>query len=570
MPSPPHSAREGKQKLTLVRDGHVAAPQVVRARPRPERPATPLQPGQVEEAFRALAEKIASGTDGGDPEGAALGVVQRLAGCRACFVVRDDAEKQRLLVSTVRGRNDERITAVGHGEGPAGRAFSARRVEREPGVAAAPLGAGGTVTGCLVLLSPRFAVSDDLMAALAAHVSAAGQVARLRDDGARRTKDLQTAVAGLRGLEKTREDLLANVSHDLKNPLTAVKAYLDMLSRPRMGELNARQSEAVEACRRNVDRLVRMINELLLVSRLQSGRMELADRPFGLKGVADEATRSLAAVAAQAKVKLRVAPSAEVFVRGDRPRVLEAVYALAENGVHRCRANGSVEVAISTSGPELARLTVRDDGPGMGENELKHLFDTFHRSSWRGRRSHAGLGLALAAKIAHLHGGRIEAESQKGEGSRLAIYLPMFAGPLSAPTADAMPRDGGILVVEDEPDCRDVLCQVLEMEGYRVTATGSASDARALLAEARPAAVLLDLRLAEEDGRAVLHHIRETPYLADVAVYLISGARDLASLSEGRGIDRIDGFFEKPLHLPRVLDTLATVVRPTGPLDPAD
>ncbi len=138
----------------------------------------------------------------------------------------------------------------------------------------------------------------------------------------------------------------------------------------------------------------------------------------------------------------------------------------------------------------------------------------------------------------------------------------MFAGAVAAAEHPRSPECGCILLVEDDADCREVLAQVLELEGYRVVSCESASKARATLERMRPALVLLDLRLSEEDGMSVLHQIRGTPELADVAVYIISGARDVAALSSGTGLDRIDGFFEKPLQVAQVLDTVASVVRP--------
>lgn len=570
MPDFPPSPGRPKRKLNLLKLPRTAPslpPRPARAPPVRNLPA--LDPRRIDEAFGKLAAKISEAAGVGDAEAAALGVVHELLASRACFIARHAGERDLLQVSSVRGRNDSRIAAAAPGEGPVGRAYAERAVVREDGVVAAPLCAGQSVHGCLAVVAPRFAVPDALMLALARQVCAAAEVARLRDEGARRTKDLQTAVAGLRSLEKTREELLSDVSHDLKNPLTAIKAYLEMLARPGLGTLNERQTKAVVSCQRNADRLLRMINELLLVSRLQSGKMQLADRPFGLKALAEEAAQSLASVAASARVSLSVPASAEVFVRGDRDRVLEAVYALIENAIHQSAARGVVEVKVAAAASNLAQLSVRDNGIGIGAKELKHLFDTFHRSSGKGRRGHGGLGLSLAAKVVHLHGGRVEAESKLGEGSTLHLYLPMFAGAVNAPPADiAAPLEGDILVVEDDADCREVLQQVLEMEGYRVTSVSSAKEARARLVEARPALVLLDLRLSEEDGMSVLHFVRQTPRLADVAVYIISGARDLASLTEGRGIDRIDGFFEKPLQVPRVLDTVAAVVRPTRRLNP--
>ncbi|MGZ6079923.1 MAG: response regulator, partial [Myxococcaceae bacterium] len=103
---------------------------------------------------------------------------------------------------------------------------------------------------------------------------------------------------------------------------------------------------------------------------------------------------------------------------------------------------------------------------------------------------------------------------------------------------------------------------LLEQEGYSVASAAGAEEARVLLEGLRPAMVLLDLRLSEEDGRSVLRHLRGQPEMADTPVYIISGASELASLSTGTGLDRIDGFFEKPLHLPKLLDTVASVVRP--------
>ncbi|HME90946.1 MAG TPA: response regulator, partial [Myxococcaceae bacterium] len=110
--------------------------------------------------------------------------------------------------------------------------------------------------------------------------------------------------------------------------------------------------------------------------------------------------------------------------------------------------------------------------------------------------------------------------------------------------------------------------QVLEEAGYSVASTSTASEALAILGRIRPAMVLLDLRLPDEDGRSVLHYIRETPSLADLAVYIISGASDVGSLVGGKGKDRIDGLFEKPLRLSKLLDTVATVVHPNRPGPP--
>jgi CheY-like chemotaxis protein len=152
--------------------------------------------------------------------------------------------------------------------------------------------------------------------------------------------------------------------------------------------------------------------------------------------------------------------------------------------------------------------------------------------------------------------------SVDGEGTTMRVSLPMFVGAVKRADEAAEPRDGGILLVEDDADCREVLQELLEQEGYPISAASSGAEARALLATGRPAMVLLDLRLSDEDGTAILHTIRQSPELRDVVVYIISGASDVAQIAAGTGIDRVDGFFEKPLQLQKLLQTVASVVRP--------
>ncbi|HET6980932.1 MAG TPA: ATP-binding protein, partial [Myxococcaceae bacterium] len=388
------------------------------------------------------------------------------------------------------------------------------------------------------------------------------EFARLREDTARREKDLQTALAGLKSMEKNREELLSNVSHDLKTPLTTVKAYLAMLGQGRMGEVPEKQLHAVHVAERNADRLLRMLNDVLLLSRLQTGKMQLTSRPFGLRALVSDVMSALASSGELSRVRLTLLPAPEVFVKGDRERLFEAVHNLVEHALFLCSPDGEVQVAVASE-PGLAVLTVRDDGMGLPPEDLEGLFDAFHRSR-TGPGSSVGLGLPITAKVVQLHGGRVEAESAQGAGTVRRIILPAFAAQVGlADSADPLaPQAGHILLVEDDRDCREVLQELLEQEGYSVASAAGAEEARELLHGLRPAMVLLDLRLSEEDGRSVLRHLRGQPETADTPVYIISGASEVASLSTGTGLDRIDGFFEKPLHLPKLLDTVASVVRP--------
>jgi len=493
-----------------------------------------------------------------------LAVVQELFRARACYLVRDVPGGALLQVAAVRGRNDKRIAAAKPGRGVVGRAFSEKRVIRDGPVVAAPLLAAHGVIGCLVVVSATRAFSDELLEALAAQISALTEVARLRDEAMRRNKDLQTAVSGLKSLEKNRESLLANVSHDLKNPLTTIKAYLNMLERRKLGEITDRQLKALQVCERNANRLLRMINDLLLVSRLKHGRMQLHERPFGLKDLAQEVVQSLSNSADQAGVRLVIPPCTEAYVRGDRDRIAEAIGNVVENAINHSPAGKPIEIKVSSSSSGLAVVTVTDHGQGIAEANRERIFDPFHRArTLTGRSRSRGLGLPIAARIVQQHGGRVELISKPGEGACFQIHLPVFAAAAMAPLEPVhAPGEGRILLVEDDADCREVLQELLEEAGYPVLATASMASAVAALGKMRPAMVLLDLMLSDGDGRSVLHFIRETPALADVRVFVISGASDAGDLAGGKGKDRIDGLFEKPLRLQDLLGTVAAVVHP--------
>ncbi|MCI0672101.1 MAG: ATP-binding protein, partial [Myxococcaceae bacterium] len=447
----------------------------------PARPPQDLPPHEVEQAFADMARSLTRGGTGQETLRLQLARVMALLRASAAWVAMLDASTGSLNVGTTRGRADPRIRAAKVGEGPVGTAFEERFVVRAVDVWAVPLEGANGVFGCLCVLGPRRDATDSLLEALAAQVASACEVARLRDEAQRRTKDLETAVRGLKTLEHHREALLGNVSHDLKTPLTPIKAYLGMLARERMGPLTEEQRRALQIADRNADRLLRMVNDLVLMSRLQQGQMELSDRPIGLKSLAEEVVQGLSPAAELAGVQLRIPPCGEAFVRGDRERLFEAVFHLVENALNQTRKGDRVDVSVVTR-EGFAVLTVRDTGEGLRQTELAHVFDPFARS--RGRSRMTGLGLPLVARIAQLHGGRAEAESEPEEGSTFRMLVPLFAGVLARQgDSQLVPRTGGILLVEDDPDSREVLQQVLDEEGYRVMAVATAHEALALLTD---------------------------------------------------------------------------------------
>lgn len=491
-----------------------------------------------------------------------LAIAQDLVGARLAFVSSYDAAKRVLAVVAVRGRADDTVVATKLGEGPVGQAFVSRSLTGQPEThLAVPLLEGERPFGVLSIVGARRVAAPEVWKALAKHLMAGVEAAQSRDAAVRRTRDLETAIAGLKTLERARDELLGGVSHELKSPLTTIKAQLAMARTERIGPLTERQRHAFEVCDRNADRLLRLINDMLLMARLQNGKMTLSERPFGIRALAQEVVGSLTVLATTASVAVGIEPGGEVFVKGDRGRLLEAVGHLVENAILYNRKGGKVRIAIGAE-EGVASLEVADTGPGIDPIDLPYVFDRFYRGRGAAKAGGSGLGLAIVRQVAHLHGGAATVTSATGEGTTFRVTLPLFAGVVGPNANGPEPRDGTILVVEDDADCREVLVQVLESEGLRVLSAADGESAIAEVETARPALVLLDLRLGGSDGRQVLQHIRHDPRLASTPVFVISGSSDSAAGFRYDGPERIDAFFEKPLNLPRLLDRIQDVVRP--------
>lgn len=492
-----------------------------------------------------------------------LAAIHELVRAKSTFASLFEPEKGLLVLAGSRGRADEaKLVASKPGEGTVGQAFSsATIVEDEDGHLAVPLLDAGRAVGVLSLLGARNKASKEVWSALAGHLVAGLHVAQLRDASLRRTRDLETALAGLKSLDETRDKLIGNVSHTLRSPLATIKANVELGLMNRLGELTKKQRTAFEVCHRNCDRLARLINDMLLMSKLQGERMKLSDKPFGLRALAQEAAGSRAGLTSLTNTTIDVQRASEVYVKGDRERLLEAVAHLVENAILYNRHGERVEICVGAE-DGIALLQVKDHGAGIHPDDLPKIFDRFFRGPGTTPLSGgSGLGLAIVRQIVHAHGGAITVESTPGEGATFTVKMPLFAGAVSAASRVVEPRDGVILLVEDDTDCREVVTQVLESEGLSVVATADSAGARALLTASKPALVLLDLRLGEGDGRRVLEHIRGDAGLANTPVFVISGAADSAAGFLYDGPERIDGFFEKPLNLPRLLDRIREYVR---------
>jgi PAS domain S-box-containing protein len=324
--------------------------------------------------------------------------------------------------------------------------------------------------------------------------------------------------------DRAKDQFLASLSHELRTPLTAILGWTRML---RSGRLDAAgQTTALETIERNTRLQTQLIEDLLDVSRIISGKLQLDREPVELAGVIATAAQSLVSVADAKSVALRLdVDAAGALVEGDPHRLQQVVLNLLSNAIKFTPAHGRIDVRLERDGSR-ARLVVSDTGQGIAPAVLPHVFEPFRQADGTHTKQHGGLGLGLAIvrHLIALHGGTVRAESEGvGRGATFTVELPL-AGPVEreAPRARARRGDGErtifdcppvleglrILVVEDDPDARRFVTRVLEECKAEVMAVGSAIEALDTLPRVRPHVLVSDIGMPRTDGYELMRMIR--------------------------------------------------------------
>ena len=319
---------------------------------------------------------------------------------------------------------------------------------------------------------------------------------------------------------RSRDEFVATVSHELRTPLNSVLGWARLL---RLGKLDqAGVARAVEAIERGAATQAQIVDDVLDVSRILHGELRLDVRPVDLVPVIEAAVEAVrpAAAARQIRVALALSPQAGP-VPGDQARLQQVIWNLVSNAVKFTPAGGGVEIRLDRAPGEVV-IAVRDTGMGIDPAFIPHLFERFRQADSSSTRAHGGLGLGLAM-VRHLteaHGGTVSAQSEgRGRGATFIVRLPAAApgGDLAvpvptAPVGRSWPLAGlarlRVLVVDDDPDSREVVREVLEQAGATVVVAGSTHEALRAIAERPPDVLLSDLGMPEEDGYQLMRRVR--------------------------------------------------------------
>lgn len=243
----------------------------------------------------------------------------------------------------------------------------------------------------------------------------------------------------LRELDKMKSDFVSNVSHELRTPLTSIKGSVDNMLDGITGPSNEKQTRYLTRIKSNADRLTRLINDLLDLSRIEAGKIDLKPTTLPLVALAQEVTESIRPVAVEKLISLEVAsPDIKVTAWADRDKITQVLTNLVGNAVKFTPPHGKVSVAIQRNGDQWTQISVTDTGPGIPPEEAGKIFDRFYQIAQTGKQKAkgTGLGLAISKALVEMHGGKIWLQSEMGKGCTFSFTLPAYQPLESEATAD--------------------------------------------------------------------------------------------------------------------------------------
>jgi signal transduction histidine kinase/DNA-binding response OmpR family regulator len=434
-----------------------------------------------------------------------------------------------------------------------------------------------------LLLVVFIAIAAALAAAL---VRARSTITELRSQlvdsaEAQRTKD--SLLVQRSELDQIKDEFISTVSHELRTPLTSIRGALGLLSAGLMGAMDSRAQNLLRIAVTNTDRLIRLINDILDLERMESGRAPLHVRRCSFRDLVQQAMETMNPMAEAAHVTfnfvLAAAPEA-IYFDGDADRMLQVLTNLLSNAVKFSPASSTVELLLDAD-PESVLLRVSDQGRGIPLDKLDSIFDRFQQveASDARQKGGTGLGLTICRSIIQQHNGSIWAESNvqhnRGPGASLYVSIPRVTRSQDSGSFNAASRISSrlassvhatVIVCDDDPGVRTVVGENLRQHGYNILEADSGQRAIELAASNTVEAILLDLYMPGLNGWQTLQRLKNSPATASIPVVILSvlSPSDLpgkdAPLNSRSIADAAQGWVQKPFNEHLLLSELTRVL----------
>jgi PAS domain S-box-containing protein len=390
-------------------------------------------------------------------------------------------------------------------------------------------------------------------------------VSEMRIGGRRMYTGIIRDITERKRVERLQSEFISIVSHELRTPLTSIRGSLGLLAGGVVGELSPAAREMIQIALTNGERLVRLINDILDVEKIQSGKMEFRPQPLEVGEVVRQAVEAHQGFALQHQTRFTlVGEPPRVRVLADADRLSQVMANLLSNAAKHSPPGEPVDVEVERREGQV-RVSVRDRGPGIPAEFKSRVFERFAQAdgSDTRRSGGTGLGLSISKAIIERLGGSIGFEPAPERGTRFFFCLPELDEPAPA-RVEGTGRTRRILVCEDDRDIALLIRKMLEAEGYQTDTAHTLAQARELLARERYDALTLDLMLGPEDGARLVRELRAQEATRHLPVVIVSarpehGQRELAGVAVG-----IVDWITKPIDEQRLLAAVRTAVEGRG------
>jgi signal transduction histidine kinase/CheY-like chemotaxis protein len=357
-------------------------------------------------------------------------------------------------------------------------------------------------------------------------------------------------------LDTLKDEFISTVSHELRTPLTSIRGALGLLSSGIIGDVDAKALNLLRIAVTNTDRLIRLINDILDLERMESGRAPLQIRRCSLRDLSQQAIETMTAMADANTVHLALEPftvaqaaSPEaLFFDGDADRILQVLTNLLSNAIKFSPPASTVRIHTEATSDSIL-LKIVDEGRGIPSDKLDSIFDRFQQvePSDARQKGGTGLGLAICRSIVQQHSGSIWAQRNLGPGTTLYVMLPRTTRATDMAVSAVLPPrgEGAILVCDDDAGIRTVVAEHLNRQGYTVIEAISGEQALVLAAEHHVEAILLDLYMPGLSGWETLQRLRNNPVTANIPVVVLSV---LSSTLRPQLTGDAQGWVQKPFN----------------------
>src|SRR5579862_2450656 len=385
---------------------------------------------------------------------------------------------------------------------------------------------------------------------------------RFMDSLAASNQELELRNREVERATKLKSKFLANMSHELRTPLNAIVGFSDLLADGSPGDLNDKQKRFVNHIKQGSAHLLQLINDILDLSKIEAGQLELRCEDFQIKDALPEVLSTIRPLAMAKNIQVQHSLEADLSVHADRVRFKQVLYNLLSNAVKFTPRDGRINIDCGGKGSEVC-VSVTDTGIGIRAEDQAVVFEEFRQvEDGKGNPTEgSGLGLAITKRLVEQQGGKISLESEPGRGSQFTFTLPMGSGASTKSTpvdptrpiaaADRHGEKPLILVVDDEVPSRELLASYLDTE-YRTVMAESGAEAIQKAHELRPHAITLDVLMSGASGFETLVALRKSPATAGIPIIIVS---IVDQKQVGFALGAAD-YLVKPIRKPILLETV--------------